>query len=453
MSKWSENYSTHVFHQNLNDFKNKSESINIEEITDPALLLELARINKIIQYTEDYLKLVDPDLNSLTILNTLNNSIVTANTEITNFIANKNIGHIQNTNTHLDTFLGQLKQVNTIFPSITKESVNSLITSYNKTISDALQQIDLPTTIKASKEINSLKNELIDKENSIKSKIDLMVQESESKTNEISTFYDKTLIGSDAIKSTKAIIEDAKKDILRDTEDAKSKLTNVSKEIDELEKFYIRIFGKADDTAESKISGLKSELDKRVKDLDGLELSQKNKYKALVEQIESLLSGATSVGLTKAYGDEREKFKNPIIIWNIVFIVSLVGMSVMSFVSLKDLATLDDLAKQIFHSLPIIAPLIWLAVYASKRRSENQRLEQEYAHKEALAKSYSSYKQQIEELQQEDKVLIIKLLESTINTISYNVSEVLDKKHGDNLPIQDLIKSIAELKSMVPPIK
>lgn len=453
MSRWSENYSTHAFHQNLKDFKDKIESINSEEIADQTLLLELARINKVIQYTEDYLKLIDPDLNGLTVLTPLNNSIVTANAEITNFIANKNIEHIKNINTHLDTFLGQLKQINTIVPSITKESINSIITSYNKTISDALKQIDLPTTVNAGKTINNLKNELIDKEESIKSKIDLMVQESEIKTNEISTFHDKTLIGSDAIKSTKATVEDAKKDILRDAEDAKSKLTNVSKEIDELEKFYIKIFGKDEDTSESKISGLKSELDKRVKDLDGLELSQKNKYKALVEQIEGLLSGATSVGLTKAYGDEREKFKKPIIIWNIIFIVSLIGMSVMSFLSLTDIKTLDDLAKQIFHSLPIIAPLIWLALYASKRRSENQRLEQEYAHKEALAKSYSSYKQQIDELEQEDKVLIVKLLESTINTISYNVSEVLDKKHGDNLPIQDVIKSIAELKSMIPTIK
>ncbi|ATB70836.1 hypothetical protein SJPD1_2747 [Sulfurospirillum diekertiae] len=450
MSKWSENYSTHVFHQTWNDFKDKIKSINSEEIADQTLLLELARVNKVIQYTEDYLKLIDPDLNSLAVLTPLNNSIVTANTEITNFIANRNIGHIQNANTHLDTFLVQLKQINTILPSITKESINSIITSYDKAISDALKQIDLPTTISASQAINDLKNELIDKEDSIKSKIDLMVQESETKTNEITIFHDKTLIGNDA---TKVTIEEAKKDIIRDVEDAKNKLTNVSREIVELDKFYIRIFGKPDESDESKTSGLKYELDTRVTNLDNLEKSQQKKYEALVTQIEDLLSGATSVGLTKAYGDERKKFKTPIIMWNIVFIVSLIGMSVMSFLSLKGLVTLDDLVKQIFHSLPIIAPLIWLALYASKRRSENQRLEQEYAHKEALAKSYSSYKQQIEELDQEDKVLIIKLLESTINTISYNVSEVLDKKHGDTLPIQELIKSITELKSMVPTIK
>ena len=72
--------------------------------------------------------------------------------------------------------------------------------------------------------------------------------------------------------------------------------------------------------------------------------------------------------------------------------------------------------------------MIWVAVYASKRRSENQRLEQEYAHKEALARSYISYKKQISELGKEDNVLLEKLILEAINAISYNASKTLDKK-------------------------
>ena len=85
-----------------------------------------------------------------------------------------------------------------------------------------------------------------------------------------------------------------------------------------------------------------------------------------------------------------------------------------------------------------------MAIFASKRRSENQRLQQEYAHKEALAKSYVSYKMQIDELNQEDKKLLEKLLDSSINTVSYNASESLDKKHGDTTPMQETIKMTVE---------
>ena len=123
----------------------------------------------------------------------------------------------------------------------------------------------------------------------------------------------------------------------------------------------------------------------------------------------------------------------------------------MSFITLKDSNIIQDFAKNILHSLPISGPLIWLAIYASKRRSENQRLEQEYAHKETLAKSYSSYKQQIEDLNQEDKELLTKLLETAITTISYNASETLSNKHGDGTPIQEGLKSLVdEVKKIIP---
>jgi hypothetical protein len=56
----------------------------------------------------------------------------------------------------------------------------------------------------------------------------------------------------------------------------------------------------------------------------------------------------------------------------------------------------------ILNKLPIYLPVVWLAYYSSKRRGEAQRLKQEYAHKESLAKSYMGYKDQLEELDDEN---------------------------------------------------
>ncbi len=122
--------------------------------------------------------------------------------------------------------------------------------------------------------------------------------------------------------------------------------------------------------------------------------------------------------------------------------VSLVAITIFSFLSLKDLDTIEDIGKSIFHSLPISIPLVWLAIYSSKRRSENQRLEQEYAHKEALAKSYISYKRQIEELKSEDTSLLMRLLDTAIQTISYNASQSLDKKHGDGTILNEILSNV-----------
>ena len=117
----------------------------------------------------------------------------------------------------------------------------------------------------------------------------------------------------------------------------------------------------------------------------------------------------------------------------------------MSFITLKNLSSIEEIAKSILHSLPITLPLIWVAVYASKRRSENQRLEQEYAHKEALARSYISYKKQISELGKEDSELLEKLILEAINAISYNASKTLDKKHGDGTILNEITQSIKNL--------
>ena len=118
----------------------------------------------------------------------------------------------------------------------------------------------------------------------------------------------------------------------------------------------------------------------------------------------------------------------------------------IEFVKIEDVWVTFNLLLQ---KLPLYAPVIWFAIYASKRRSESQRLEQEYAHKEALSSSYGGFKQQIEELEEEDQKLLKKLLDSSIETISNNASKSLDKKHGDGMPIQNLMTTLLnEIKKL-----
>ena len=58
-------------------------------------------------------------------------------------------------------------------------------------------------------------------------------------------------------------------------------------------------------------------------------------------------------------------------------------------------SNLTEFLEKSLIRLPIIVPVVWAALTVSKRRSEMHRLAEEYAHKEALAKSYEGFKQQI----------------------------------------------------------
>ena len=68
----------------------------------------------------------------------------------------------------------------------------------------------------------------------------------------------------------------------------------------------------------------------------------------------------------------------------------------------------------------------------------------EYAHKEALAKSYHSYKKQIEALGETSEDLKLKLIEQAIEVIGYNTSDTLDKKHGVRAPSHAMLDRILQ---------
>ncbi len=99
------------------------------------------------------------------------------------------------------------------------------------------------------------------------------------------------------------------------------------------------------------------------------------------------------------------------------------------------------LAKSLF-----IAPVLWVVIFASKRRSEHQRLQQEYTHKAAVSNSFQGYKEQIEALGLKDEKLLEELLSTTIKAIGYNPSATLGGSHGDNLPITEIAKFCKLLK-------
>lgn len=82
----------------------------------------------------------------------------------------------------------------------------------------------------------------------------------------------------------------------------------------------------------------------------------------------------------------------------------------------------------------------------SNRRKEAARLYQEYAHKVAVTSSYASYKDQIQNLNEENQELLIKLMSSAIDIISKNPSDFMDKtQNNKTIGIDSLIKNFKEL--------
>lgn len=202
--------------------------------------------------------------------------------------------------------------------------------------------------------------------------------------------------------------------------------------------------------------GLNEEIIRRKKELDDFKELQEKKYNELIAEINSLLPGAISAGLATAFKEMRESFDDKIKIYTALFYVTLSLIVIVSMIMVVDKITWDEgialvkftgwseLSIQILHHIPLIGPALWLALFSSKRRSEAQRLQQEYAHKETLAKSYQGFKQQIDSLNLPDKELMTKLLDVSISAIAFNASATLDGRHGDRMPAHELVGDICD---------
>jgi len=471
MSSYVTSFENQQFHTNWNNIKEKIESVDVDS-TPVQFQEDFARFVKVFNFINNLFENLDPELIPKNLLDNLNNKASDCFTQIDATLASGNQSNLFLANTHLDQILTSLKPYS-LYDDKLKRSLRAAIRAYIGEIDAHLENIpntqeEYDKAVELREKIESYYNEIFtgdEETDAIKDQISTTLKRIEEEFEEIDNFHTKLLID-DEEESLSTQIENAKRSIGKDTEEAKELLTETFSKVQELKEFYFKIFGTPNKETGVLEGGLKQGLDTRLKELDDYKSNQIETFESLIdnetkaleeykakqkERIENLykkieehLPGATSAGLAKAYEKRRKFYQIPIFTWNVVFVIAMLIMIYFGYKNLQDVKNWEDALKHILHYTPIYLPAIWLAIYASKRRSESRALEEEYAHKEALAKSYSSYKLQIEEIGGDDKGLIGKLLDKTIDTVSDNPSKVLDRKHGDNSPVMDLAEKVAD---------
>jgi len=354
------------------------------------------------------------------------------------------------------------------------------LNEYSKTVTDHVANgfSEIETTKKNASEIKvKLENELdyfrelraeieeyrdlIFLEDGIKEKIEDLLNNSASKLSEIEGLHD-SIYDEDGLKQK---IDKFYSNISDKNDDINELKENSLATLQGLEQFYDKIFGKDDENG-NKAGGLKQEIEQRRKDLEEFKQKQQKRYDELNKQIENLLPGATSAGLSSAYNEMRNQFSKSAKWYAGGFYASLCIL-LTTVLCTRNIILVDTipLDKGIWISIlvllgnfavkmPFIIPALWLVIFMSRRRSEAERLSQEYVHKEVLAKSYDSYKQQIEKLSKEDqKELLPVLMEGMIRAISLNPAETLDKKHQSDSPISEVLKDNKFIDSIADKIK
>lgn len=428
---------------------------------------DFARLIKVITYIDEAIKSIDSELVPLTLWSECKNHCISCKPSVEEAVNTRTEANILTANNQVDILISKLapyfqdslvkiKALKPAFNAYIKYIANQL-DAYKKKNDDLMKELEekLTTSSDINNELHGYKENLsklyseivvgTDEETSLQEKLRGLEQTIDEQHSKIDSFYSSLLVDEGSIKSK---IEEAQELIITTNLETQQISDDLSEKLSELKDFHKKIFGEPN--AEGDVeNGLKFEINERKNNLDSLITTQTNQYQAIKANIESLLPGATSAGLASAYHDLSVSFVKPITIYTRLFFLSIVVLLGLALyftnqnailtdvpTATSDITIFKDIGIFLLQRLPIVLPVIWLAIFASKRRSEAERLKQEYAHKEALAKSYQSFKLQIEELDGENKEpLLEKLLAVAIDTIATNASSTLDKKHGDNTPL------------------
>lgn len=419
-SSYKTDFDNHPFHQQWQELMaaiEQIETIHKESDSDTSNE-QKARLIKVSRHIDEIIKGIDPEVmpSSLHILQSMNKLAKECTDSINQFTPeDQSPAYIDAANKAMDSLINNANPI--IFFAVFQKSIASIAENAQQHLSS----------------LESYAGSVFGTESE-----DGLKQNLENLEREYDSLADKA----------KSSIEEDKGNLADMVKEAKEHLSS-------LESFSNEALGEKDESGEYS-GGIKQRLEQLQSDLEEFQKGQKTKYAELITQIESLLPGATSAGLGHAYAEMKVSFNEPIknASWQFYGAISmLVFVSFFSFIddfalfppsiSFVKAEDWSDIVKNFIGKSPIYIPVIWFAYYATKRRSEVNRLQQEYAHKEAVAKSYDGYKQQIENLGEESKGLLKDLIEQAIVTIGYNPSVTLEKKHGDEPPIKRAADSVA----------
>ena len=224
------------------------------------------------------------------------------------------------------------------------------------------------------------------------------VSEYERKVNELFSYYDD----------------------LFSSDESDSKSDKINSQLAKIQKFYEKIYG---DEGKN-IPSLNDALENRLENLRNIE-----------DKAKSVIGLSSEAGLAGGFvikGKEAKKGQLISITVFIVMVLILFGFNLYFF----DKADFLNMTWDTFlFKLLINAPLIWIATIANINLNRFSRLEQEYSHKEALAKSYERYKTEIQELEklgfEGSGELKLKLLEINLEAFKVNPAENSDKAKPD----------------------
>jgi hypothetical protein len=484
MTRWIQEFNQHPLNLTWKTLLEEVAPLDVDDQTVTTTVEELARLKKVLAFVDSVIVNADVELTPKSVWGNCHGQADACLQQIRAYAVSRNVGNLVQANEHADNILTYVRPY-MVPPEQALEAYGSAVRAFADQISDYISAFQARAS-SVQTTLTATMDEAISQQKEIET-IELRAKQFDQylfdgiEGNDPAEKYIKQMVSE--VEASHEAVEAARQKLLDGPDSTSEKLTNYEKEVHELrdslnelldsaitrhkdlEKFYERIFGPpmADDD-EIQEGGLKQELDVRLEQLGRHETEQKTRQAALFERIESLLPGATSAGLASAYKALKDHFETPITRYTQAFYASMLTLVLGGLLLVVDSVTLwpfhvelvqaggwDGMLRTLLTRAPIVLPVVWVAIFSATRRSQYERLQQEYAHKEAFASSYESYKKQLQQLQVDADGLQKELIAKAIDAISFNASQTLDGKHTEKPPTQQLFEklNVEDLKKLL----
>ena len=475
MTRWVQAFEKSAFKKSWTSLLEVSTALTVDDATVRTTVEELGRFKKAIEFVDGIVKTIDLDLTPRSVWDNCAGQTVPCEEQVRQYAANRNVGHLQQANDHLDNVLTYVRPY-MVYPSEAALAHGNALESYSAVLSGYLDAFDRDAAQKKralsdvvehsnrqKKKLDALETKIEefhqylfgvdDSDGGAEEVVKQRVKAIEAHHEAVQTLYDTLLVGPEA---TAAAVKAAEKQIVETKKSLDALRTEADSRHEELESFYVRIFGKPNpDGDERREGGLEQELSTRMKQLDLFEGAQRTRHQAMFDKVEALLPGASSAGLASAYKALKDRFEEPIKNYTRGFYGSLAVLFLGGLVLVSESVSLSPLSLKFVNAsdweamlrtlltrIPIIVPIVWVAIFSATRRSQYERLQQEYAHKEALASSYESYKKQLQDLGVGTEELQKELIAKAIDAVAYNASTTLDGKHTEKPPALQIVEKL-----------
>lgn len=193
----------------------------------------------------------------------------------------------------------------------------------------------------------------------------------------------------------------------------------------------------------------------RIADYESRLAQLETTAKERLTTIESLLPGAASAGLASAFNQRRAHFKWPQRVWQGVFVFSLIALLAIAgleFIVISKVdgpLTWDRLGLSLLHRLPFALPLIWLAIHSGHKAALAQRVEEDYAFKETVSRSFEGYRREMAELEGKaaPNSALARLCAGVLGVITNPPGRIYEKHPLNNTPLSALADSAGPIAS------